>query len=243
MPAIRLSDNPVSVNTFDVLVLGNDDLMFHAMLCAETIARSDVTARIALRTTHMGPPLGLKRFQCNAVGSAELNEDDRRKIRTYVDERNQENEAERSRYRLLRMRWDARTQYQIHPPSSPPTKDYPLWRFSCVGYVLEAYRTARIDLLGNELPKKSIDDLKQLYPDQANDLDNVDKQKEMGIGEGNQWPIALVGYLLHSLARELNLIRGSDSQPYQANEGDEFFPRRIAAPANQEAGVSPSEIA
>ena len=223
MPATRITETPVEVHPFDVLATGSGDLMIHAMLCHEDNPRNDVTRATAVKTSHMGPPLGPKQLQCDAVGSAELGEDERIKLKDYVNYHRQETENEKLIHRRLGIRWDSTTQYRIHPPYSPPTPDYNLWRFSCVGYVLKAYESVRIKLLDEKPPAKTIDDLKRLYPFAAAELDDPDKRQGLGIGEGENWPVALVGYLLHSLARDISLIRGPNAQPYVPNEGDEYF--------------------
>ena len=86
----------------------------------------------------------------------------------------------------------------------------------------EEWRTARIELLASLLPLRSLEDLKRFYPYAAAKLDDPQMRKLWGIDSGDRWPVALVGYVLHSLNREHSDIR---AKPYTPELGDEHFPR------------------
>jgi len=219
MPAWTLTDEPTTIHPFDVLGQsdGTSHLMVHALLCNETESRTDVTKQSNIRCTHMGPPLGQRSSSCDAVGSAGLNDTHRRKIKVFVDDRLMERAAEKKRGRLN----DLIAEYRIHPSATRPSREFPLWRFSCVGFVLEAYNAAGIRLLGAPLPFKTLDELKQLYPRHARHLDDSDNRTRLGIGEGDRWPVALVGYVLNSLSRAVKQIH---SDEYVPQPGDEYFP-------------------
>jgi hypothetical protein len=91
-----------------------------------------------------------------------------------------------------------------------------------VGWVLEAYATADLRLLGEPLPLVTLDELKLHYPEFGDRLNDPQVRADLGIGEGESWPVALVGYVLHSLNRKAAEIR---DLPYSPKRGDEFFPR------------------
>lgn len=223
MPARRLSDQPSQLDPYDVLgqTDGSTDLMLHALLCNESTPRADVSKTTTVNCMHMGPPLG-RRTDCgDAVGSAGLAEGHRRKIKTFVDDRRQERKAAKKRLQAAGRGDALRFEYCIHPAATKPSGEFPLWRFSCVGFVLEAYRAARIRLLGSPRPSVSVSKLKQLYPDSADELDDPSVCDRMGIGEGESWSVALVGYLLNSLARDTDEIHRT---PYVPRVGDEYFP-------------------
>lgn len=219
MPARTLTDEPTTIHPFDVLgqTDGTSHLMVHALLCNETDSRTDVTKQSEINCSHMGPPLGQRSISCDAVGSAELNDTHRRKIKLFVDDRLLERAAEKKRGRLHGLL----AEYRIHPPATRPSQEFPLWRFSCVGYVLEAYKAAGIRLLGAPLPFRTLDELKQLYPHHARRLDDSDIRTHLGIGEGDRWAVALVGYVLNSLSRAVDQIH---SDEYIPQPGDEYFP-------------------
>lgn len=225
MPAAKLSDEPSVVYPYDVLAqsAGATGLMLHALLCNEADARHDVTDETVLRGFHMGPPLGPHRAACDAYGTAGLTAKQRSKVKVFVNDRREERAAEKRRLRQGGRAWNAMAQYRIHPEATPPTRDYPLWRFNCVGVVTQAYISAGIELLTGPYPLKSVGDIKRLYPDAAGYLDDADQRKALGIGEGDRWPVVLVGYLLHSLSRPIGEINGPGAQPYCPREGDEFF--------------------
>ena len=224
MPARSLSNDPSTVDPFDVLAQsdGTSNLMIHALLCNEAESRGDVTRQSEIKCAHMGPPLGLRVNRCDAVGSADLNDTHRRKIKVFLDDRLKERSSEKDRLRLLGRSNEIRTEYRIQPPATKPSRAFPLWRFSCVGFVLQSYLAARIQLLGSPLPLKTVEELKRLYPGAADSLDDPNFRDRVGISHGDRWPVALVGYVLNSLARDVAAILAI---PYVPEPGDEMFPR------------------
>ena len=83
-------------------------------------------------------------------------------------------------------------------------------RFSCVGYVIEAYAAANVSLIDSEsLPDAEMKDVETAYPDLYGLLDNPKLAKRLGfkglddlglVGPG-PWKVALPGYLFHSTNR------------------------------------------
>ena len=237
MPASKLSDVPTTIQRFDVLVLApvSDDFPLHLMLCNENDDRDDVTHVTFLNIVHMGPPLAeQRRERFFAFGSAELEERERPKIGAFVKERI----AERAELRVLAkeagQRWDSSAQYRIDPPVTRPSRDCTYWRYSCVGFVLAAYKSARIELLSQSRPLKDLQQIKAIYKNC--DLGSSEFCERMGIGEGNQWPIALVGYVLNSLNRLPQEIRGEGASPFEPVDGDEYFPSRRGKPSSNPPG-------
>ena len=84
-------------------------------------------------------------------------------------------------------------------------------RFSCAGFVIEAYRAAEIELLDiTQLPQAKESDLQHAY----SSLIEIEKRpvevqlkfgfkgrKDLGLSDEEGWPVALPGYLFHSTAR------------------------------------------
>ncbi len=84
-------------------------------------------------------------------------------------------------------------------------------RFSCAGFVIEAYLAAEIELLDlAHLPQAKEPELQDAYPD----LLRIEKwrdekkseigfrgRKDLGLSDEEGWPVALPGYLFHSTAR------------------------------------------
>lgn len=230
MPATRVTQQPSQLHPFDVVALydDSDDLLVHAMLCNEAQSRHDVVHDSEVDCVHMGPPLRVQTSPLSsaAIGTAGLQETHRRKVKTFVDDRLKERFAEKERLKKLGRLADLRLEYLIHPPAMRPSGAIPMWRFSCVGFVLQAYQTARIKLLGGQLPLRSLTELKQFYPWAAKDLDVQENRIRLGIGEGERWPVALVGYVLNSLARNPSEIHAG---PFVPQPGHEYFPPRPLA--------------
>lgn len=86
-------------------------------------------------------------------------------------------------------------------------------RFSCVGYVLEAYRAAEIDLISvDNVPPVDRETLLKSYPDFQRIAENPNLSQRLGFqgfddlgvpGDG-PWQVVLAGYIFHSLSRYQN---------------------------------------
>ena len=201
---------------------GVSGLMVHAMLCDEEAARSDVTSVTQLRIAHMGPPLGNATKTTDAVGQMALTDEQRLRIKKFVARSKSASDLRREEYRKRGQKPDPRELYVILPSAKAPSDDFPYQRFSCVGFVLQAYKECGVRLLGGSMPDRTLEEIKRFYPWFVRDLDDPDKRIAMGIGAGDRWPLELVGYVLHAFNRRDHEIM---STPYSPRDGDEFFPR------------------
>ncbi len=229
MPAQRTNvDQPITVRPGDMLGKsdGSSDLMVHAMLFDEESDRFDVTNNTNLRTAHMGPPLGNATRTCDAVGGITLTDDQKLRIKEFIA-RNKDSAKKRSiEYRRRGQKADPRDLYVILPAAKAPSGDFIYWRFSCVGFVLKAYEQIQIQLLSGPIPERRLEELKTFYPWAVSDLDDASSRERFGIGAGDRWRVELVGYLLHSLARDESKVIAA---PYTPQRGDEYFPRQSAS--------------
>lgn len=225
MPVWQVDDNPRSVGQYDVCAqFGNvEDLLVHALLCDEPAERDLDSGDATVRMVQMGPPLRTSISRADVVGTAALSEADRRQIKTFVDRRVLERKAHLQRLKSLGEKADARTEYIICPAGKRPDADFPLWRFSCAGFVIHAYDEAGIVLLADEVPTVGLTELNEAYSWAASYLSDPDFRKQMGIGDGDEWPVIFVGYVIQSLNRDPDEIR---AVPYRSTPGDRFFPSR-----------------
>jgi hypothetical protein len=232
MPAQRLDGSPCPVNKFDILAISDDvedGLMTHAALSLETLEATNATP---ISFIHMGPPFGTRTLQLDstlqfdAVGSCELTGKQLVKIKEFIDRQWADRRKDRKRLAKLGLKQEPRAQYRIQPPYSRPNKGSTVIRYSCVGFVMLAYKKARIELVSGPRPLKTIEQLKQLYPFASSLLDDADEREYMGLGNGDRWPVMLVGYVLHAMDRPPGEISGEDAKPYLPKEGDEYFPRK-----------------
>ncbi len=234
MPAWRLDKTQKLVTKYDVG--GKDcepDLICHVVLC-DVESPIDVSAlNPRVPAVHMGPPLKESESRLDAVGTGELDagspeKGERRRIKTFVDDRFLERQAQKERLAMVGEELDPKSEYIIHPLAREPDGDFPLWRFSCTGFVLYAYAEAGIELIDRgSVPMVTLDFLKNAYPWQRRRLDDPDFREKMGIGTGDAWPVILGGYVIQSLNRTADEIRRS---PYAPKAGDEFFPARPPLP-------------
>jgi len=225
MPAQRLKNQPVTVRKYDVAAQDSAStrcFVGHVGLAPEQ--RSHLRWNDEIGSVHMKPPLQRSQsgFAVHAVGTAGLTSDEIRQIDVFVDELEDEYEADKRRH--LR-------QYVIHPHTEPVlATDGTIIcrRFSCAGFVIEAYRDAGIMLLSttvDDLPSVSLDTLKRAYHDFRERLDRPDERKRYGLSGDGPWPVLLAGYVLNAFDRSENEIRAT---PYKPRSGDEFFPSKRA---------------
>jgi hypothetical protein len=228
MPAWRLDHENRKVCHFDVGAMDGDTPGFltHAVLCLAEQPQIINRDQRSVVIVHVGPPLESARRDIDAIGTAAAGQDgldpsERRQIKLFVDDRLSEQKAQEARLARVQAVESRLSEYVIHPPYVEPDDGVSLWRFSCVGFVLRAYKEAQLHLLEVEnLPAVDLDTLKRAYPRFARLLDRQELRARLGIGEGTAWPIVLVGYIMHSLARDrAGILAG----PYVVQRGDEFF--------------------
>lgn len=186
---------------------------------------------------HMAPPLGRNQNACAAhvVGTVNLTVNERQRIQLFADRCIGEN-AE-----VI-----PALQYVVRPHCDPKRSNDGTVireRFSCAGFVVEAYRKALrrefIDTSEERLPSVSLDKLRIVYshPDQLAYLDDPRKRTRFLNLPGNGgWPVLLPGHVLNALSRDENLIR--TGPPYRPVEGDEFFPSRNSGAATASSAIA-----
>lgn len=226
MPSYRIGATTVSLNIYDVVGVDGDQVGFirHAGL-AESVGSQDTHE---VTVVDMGPPLHAGgragRVHASAVGSAELTDDEVQKIRTFVDRHVNEHRAflQLSQSQLLR---SAHQMYCIYPHAVALNEDddrYVRMKFSCAGFVFEAYRAARITLLHtNALPAVDMAVIKSAYPREAHLMERGRVSREsLGLEGNGPWPVLLCGYLFHALGRDAGLIR---QQPHTPSTDNQYF--------------------
>lgn len=233
MPASRFGNTPLPVQKYDVL--GTDAtspqsprFLGHAGLAGDNAIVEVGSSSVSV--THMRPPLELSgNIRVDCVGSVGLTDDEQSCLDAFVAGIDLEYRAAMARAGT----WGWRQQYIIHPHTvgvEEPDGTETGRRFSCVGFVIEAYRDAGIVLLNvdpDQLPRVTLDTLKMQYPSFAGLLVNSSFRDRMGISGEGPWPVLLVGYLFHSLSRSREEIL---RQAYVAQPGDELFPSSDETP-------------
>ncbi len=166
-------------------------------------------------------------WRCDIVSTIDLSERERRKIQRFIERFRKEMQANAKQLQLSPdedpITLPSEPRYLIHPERLPPRTGSPLWSFSCVGFVVSAYKNGGITILADGRPLKTLEDLKQLYPDRAEDLDDPEKRAQYLPDGGDYWPVALVGYLFNAFDRGDAEIR---AVPFEPQVGDEHFPPR-----------------
>jgi len=222
MPSHRVNESNVTLELFDVL---GEDGEFGFIGHTGLAAKEGRQLSDAVEVFHMGPPLETDGvMKVDARGTAKLNDDERHKIEDFRDRHAGEHAATRRLPLTTRLR-HVPAIYCIHPHATPHREEdrrYVRTRFSCAGFVFEAYKAARISLLDElAIPRVGLAELKLSYPRFAQMLEDLTFRESMGLGGGTgEWPVMLCGYLLHALSREAAEIR---STPYVPRGTDAYF--------------------
>lgn len=209
MPASRTIKRTIETNEFDVL--GQDDGPDYFIRHTGLAKENGVTERRRVKVHEMGPPLqssGL--INANVQGSAALDDDETRKIRSFIDRHQSEHEARH---------FGKLKDYCIYPhfrrePESELDGTYAYTRFSCAGFVIEAYRFAGIELINLErVPPVAFKAVAEAYPKYRESLTQKTVQKRLGIDVGFPLQIVFCGYVMHAMNRTPEQIRGGAYAP------------------------------
>lgn len=226
MPSQRLANDRTKVSRFDVIGADSDAGSFvgHAGLAASDADEAEQGDSIAVY--HMKPPLDDKKsISIHVLGSASLTDDESKMIELFCTEHFSEHKAQDIRG----------LKGYIVQPHAADLKEADgttvCRRFSCAGYVVDAYRDAGIDMLDTDpanLPQVNMATLDRAYPFVPRLRNNPQllhrsgsSLDELGVSGQGPWPIVLPGYLFHALDRDAVAIR---TNPYSPVEDDKEFP-------------------
>jgi hypothetical protein len=225
VPSYLVSGKTLSLSRFEAV--GQDGaakgFIGHAGL-AEAAGLQDAAS---IPVLDMGPPLhghGISgRVRGDVVGSAALTDDEAQKIKTFVD-RHANEHALFSQFGMSQLIRAVPQMYCVLPHVSPLYEGdgrYARTRFSCAGFVLEAYTRARIKLLNLDgLPMVDMAIIAAAYPQTRFIEQGIISAEDLGLGGEGPWPVLLCGYLFHALNREVDVIR---QEAYSPDEMDRYF--------------------
>jgi hypothetical protein len=113
--------------------------------------------------------------------------------------------------------------YVVHPPvvwvRDRVTGRRRFRKFSCVGFVLECYEEgAGIRLLDCDSTAFPMVDLETLASAYNDDVCNARLRERFGVVGPEPWPIALAGYVMHSLNRSADDVRKGPHLPVSLKE-------------------------
>ena len=221
MPALELANEPHSFSRYDVMGEYADTqhgFVGHVgLLDADS---QDLSAGSDAIAVHMRPPLARgKTIVVHVAGRVPLTNNEIKVIAAWTEEIADEYDANE-----VSGAGGWRRQYIIHPPwedeRDPITRVRRYRRYSCAGFVLDAYLQVEIELLETDpdrLPEVDRQTIDAAYP-QA--VGNPKLLAEFGLQNVGPWRIVLGGYVLHALDRPTEDIRNS---PYKAQPDDKRF--------------------
>lgn len=215
MTSHRPTGTRIVTAIFDVV--GSDGQQVGLIRHVGMATKSGSRARNIVDVIEMCPPLhGNGQMQANAIGTARLSEDEWRRIQDFVDRHIIEHAAIQT---VTREKLP--TIYCILPHAKlheEVDERYPRTRFSCAGFVFEAYRRARIILVDvTDLPPVDLQTIQNAYPDMASFLERAEVRDSLGLVGDGPWQVLLCGYLFHALNRNHSTIRNTPYTPVVAD--------------------------
>lgn len=227
MPIADVSRDSPAVLAGDVFfqVEGDTPYVFHTGLCwAEE--SGPLTNLIPFEVVHICAGIVCEHVRADVIGNIKLNANERKQIRAFVNRHLGEQKTFRKYAKERGLENAGNLLFTIHPHAVEPQETVSAWRFSCSGLVMNALQfigIVLVDLEHGEFPTKSWQAVATFDPYGQADLHREENREYLIQGDQDNIPVLLAGYLLQSLARTDAEIR---EQPYQAREGDEFYPSR-----------------
>lgn len=240
VPSVRKTGSTVTLSLFDVIA--EDGTIFDFPRHTGLASQPGESDRGAVSVYNMGPPLHSPgSMKADAIGMAELDESEARKIKVFIDRHEGEHLAMRQIIRIHRQHVPQMYCILPHAAEYQENGRYVRMRFSCSGFVLEAYRKARINLIDeSRLPQIGLDSIKKAYPEHAGLLDHASFRESMGLVGAGPWPVMLCGYVIHALNRDKASIRNA---PHSVGEADAVFSKEDQSQpdGDGDAGSGPTD--
>lgn len=224
MPVSPVNATPIGIQKYDVLASTRKNYVRHVGLALQA---KYITDGESVLVGDMAPPMRAgadgELFAPHIIGHSVLtypavDVDEYRRIEEFLDEAKGKFETHRAPAEFpLELKW---FQYVVHPHYGEGDKDHPGGRYSCAGFVFEAYRSADVTLFNvDSLPSISYAEILKAYPEF--ERAGEDLRKWIGLAGTGPWPVMMPGYLMASLNRSGDEIRQT---PYTPNTGDMAFP-------------------
>ncbi len=217
MPAFDLAEHPTTLSRFDVVGEHSEEVphfVRHVALFKPD--DGEVKHRDTVDVVHMGPPLDTDgQLAVDVAGRVPLTNDEMNTINTWIAKVEEE---------YKRGEAGVREQYRIDPPMEDVrdrrTGVRRYRRYSCAGFVLDAYSQVEVSLLAIDVdarPGVPGETIEAVYPGILNHLGRLNRSE---IQDNGSWRIVVAGYVLRALDRSReDILEG----PYVAKEGDELF--------------------
>ena len=214
MPAFVLADGSRTLSRYDVV--GNYQVSGSRIVTHVGLLNSEnqfIENEADVNAVHMKPPfIQGDAIRAHLAGRIPLTNDEIKQISDWIERNADEYGACKA---------SAHSQYIIHPAQEEVvdcnTGVRRYTRYSCAGFVIDAYRVADVELLhtaAQALPEVDRGAIISAY--------DIDPKllSRFGLHGDGPWRIVLAGYILHALDRTADEIRRG---PYHAQLGDESF--------------------
>lgn len=228
MGSFRIADQSSNIRAYDAV--GQDAKDVAWFVCHIGISNGYVAVKeqriVLAKMVEMCPPLIVPRVgeqldpeydRVDVVGSVALTAAESKQMAIFIEETAKELESV-----------PKRQQYTVHPHFRDRNDPDSARRFSCAGYVQQAYEYADIDLVDvAAIPDVELETILPAYPDYREELKHPRARAFVGLKGDGPWPVLLPGYIFHAMNRSPQDCR---TTPYKPQAGDECFPRRETEP-------------
>lgn len=215
MPAMLVDAEGIDLPKYSVLGFMDDlsnSYMTHIAIIEE---RQRVAIGVVAKSTSVLPPLKRSEPRHDHTHCAwmDLSVLEEFRIEAWLVER----DSEMARY-------SRGSQFSICPHASegsdPTNKRHMKYKYSCVGFVLEALRagTEATIVDTDALPMSDLRDIQLVFPDLADVLDSPDTRASLGIPHEGSYAVLLPGHLYHSLVRNDDEIRSTAYRPADSDK-------------------------
>lgn len=221
MGSVRVQDSSGVVRVYDATGQFSQRATDFVRHCGLSLAEHSFASGelLEIPLVDMSPPLSDPQANTakvvELVGGVVLSADEQARMRLFISE-------------LWNEYKDAETgplgQYCIHPHFQEAVNDAAVRRYSCVGFVFEAYLEADIELVDIAvLPEIDVEMLVLAYPDSERHLRILAVRDRLNLAGDGPWPVLLPGYIFHAMNRDPSKCR---STPFQVSIGNECFPTK-----------------
>lgn len=227
MASFRIGQQFSDIRVYDTLGQDAKDVesfVGHIGLATGTVEVNEQQVVLA-KMVEMCPPLIVPKpdeatdsdwDRIDVVGSIELTAAESKQVAIFIEETAKELDSIPKRH-----------QYNVHPHFLDRQGPDTVRRYSCAGYVQQAYEYADIDLVDiTAIPDVGLETILPAYSDSREELEHPRARRFVGLKGDGPWPVLLPGDIFHSMNRAPQDCR---TAPYKPKVGDEYFPRRESA--------------
>ena len=211
MPLQKLCNKPAVVEQFCVCSqeVQGTNFITHVGLASEQ--QCGIKYGDTVKWTHVFSFFRRAEDRVHVIGKIRLSAEERESMDIFITDCEEEIEKIK--------RFERPKQFIIFPHKEERSAERPYCRYSCAGFVLEAYRRIHVTILEEDvIPAQSLDFLDEYYPGLAEC--SIKEREALGLIGTGPWRVVLPGYVLNAFNRSEKKIR---QEPFRPKVSHSFF--------------------